>query len=130
MDVLRMAFSNDRDLAVLCRPMQPKVEATPFTDRGDTSPKIKMHTLKLVSDVKSSGVYDSQVIMYMISNSTWAWCLLSYVEDFLLLRLEEAVAHGMLRLLFIAVMLRRKAISMLRTNRKSEILLAVRTKSL
>ncbi|KAL8793390.1 MAG: hypothetical protein Q9195_003976 [Heterodermia aff. obscurata] len=49
MDVLRMAFSNDRDLAVLCRPMQPKVEATPFTDSNDQSPKVTMHTLKLVT---------------------------------------------------------------------------------
>ena len=69
MDVLRMAFSNDRDLAVLCRPMQPKVEATPFTDSDDKSPKVTMHTLKLVSDMKSSSVWESPVIMYMPSNS-------------------------------------------------------------
>lgn len=72
-----MAFSNDRDLAVLCRPMQPKVEATPFTDSDDKSPKVTMHTLKLVSDMKSSSVCSS-VIMYMLSNSSWAWCLVFY----------------------------------------------------
>ena len=77
MDVLRMAFSNDRDLAVLCRPMQPKVEATPFTDSDDKSPKVTMHTLKLVSDMKSSSVCSS-VIMYMPSNSSWALCLVFY----------------------------------------------------
>ena len=58
MDVLKMAFSNDRDLAVLCRPMQPRVEATPFTDSYDKIPRVTMHTLKLVSDVKSSSVCD------------------------------------------------------------------------
>ena len=50
-------------------------------------------------------------------------------EYFLSLPLEEAAAHGMLRLLFIAAMLRPKAISMLRINKKSEIFRSFRAKS-
>ena len=103
--------------------MQPKVEATPFTDSDDKSPKVTMHTLKLVSDVKSSSIH---MIMYMLSSmvSSVLW-----MKDFCHC-FKEAAAHGVLRLLFTVVMLRRKAISMLRTNRKSETLLAFRAKSL
>ena len=48
MEILRMAFSNDRDLAVLCRPKLPKTEPTPFADQGEPGPN-KRHVLKLVS---------------------------------------------------------------------------------
>ena len=51
------------------------------------------------------------------------------MEDFPSLSLEEAAAHGVLRLLFIAAMLRPKVISMLRTNRKSETSPAFQAKS-
>lgn len=53
MEILKMAFSNERDLAVLCRPKQPKIEPTPFADDDDDDddepPPIRKHTLKLVS---------------------------------------------------------------------------------
>ena len=50
MEILRMAFSNDRDLAVLCRPKMPKTEPTPFADQGEAGPS-KHHVLKLVSTI-------------------------------------------------------------------------------
>ena len=46
MEILRMAFSSDRDLAVLCRPKMPKIQPTPFAD--GVEPKAR-HILKLVS---------------------------------------------------------------------------------
>ena len=56
MEILRMAFSNDRDLAVLCRPKLPNTEPTPFADQGESGPS-KGHVLKLVST--SLLVFDS-----------------------------------------------------------------------
>lgn len=48
MEILRMAFSNDRDLAVLCRPKMPKAEPTPFADADEPGARTR-HVLKLVS---------------------------------------------------------------------------------
>ena len=46
MEVLRMAFSSDRDLAVLCRPRQPKSDPSPFAIKIKPEPR---QVLKLVS---------------------------------------------------------------------------------
>lgn len=52
MEILRMAFSNDRDLAVLCRPKQPKFEPKLFPDNDEGKPpEIPKHKLKLVSEI-------------------------------------------------------------------------------
>ena len=54
MEVLKMAFSRDKDLAVLCRPKMPGHEPSPFAEDTEDQSQGDTHRLKLVCLVHTS----------------------------------------------------------------------------